>query len=231
VQVLPPKAYQGESIPSNTPPAGLKTSCPDQSAPLPPAQCDGNTPCSHCRAHQKDCVYEKSDQRTKSSLRSEVDSLRRNLHTSEAIINALRHSQHRDRIVQQLQGGATNDQIAEMLHALATEDNAAPPGVHTDGSGGHQVPGMMSRMLGGERGAPAAIMPGIAPWSDPDESSELVAAPVCDDATPPTGLFWNPLFAWPVDVGAFLPLDPAVSSLPMHGMGPAGGPLPDVWRS
>ncbi|KAH6662636.1 hypothetical protein F5X68DRAFT_62965 [Plectosphaerella plurivora] len=181
-------------------------------------KCDGTVPCGHCRTHQKDCVYEKSDQRTKSSLRSELDSLRRSLHASEAIIDALRHTRYRDRIVEQLQGGATNDQIAEMLKVLAAEDAAAPEQRQIV-EGHHQW--TMDGMLDSGRGATTMV---IDPWNDTREGG---LAPVYDDATPPA-VFWNPLFSWPSDNGVLPPFDPDAGSLSGRGTGPVGSSFPGL---
>lgn len=84
-------------------------------------------PCAHCKTHENACVYEKRDQRTKSSLRNELDTLRRDLHASEAVIDALRHSQHGDLIVEQLRAGASNCEIVDIVQALRVEGNATVP--------------------------------------------------------------------------------------------------------
>lgn len=91
-------------------------------------QCDGQKPCGRCQG-QKDveCVYEVPVRQSKENLRSEIDQLRRQQRSNDAILNALARTEQWEEILRRLRSGQSADQISEWLRGKMPSDTGIMP--------------------------------------------------------------------------------------------------------
>jgi hypothetical protein len=86
-------------------------------------QCDGNTPCSACEARGQDCAYADKSWKSKGSLRSEIDQLRRNQRDNDLIMAALRST---DRWAETLQSLQRGDSISTITRRMSSAPAGMP---------------------------------------------------------------------------------------------------------
>lgn len=92
------------------------------------AKCDGQTPCGRCKS-QKDveCVYEAPVRQSKDNLRSEIDQLRRQQKSSEAVLAALARNDQWEEVLRRLRNGQGVDTISEWLNSQASSAASTMP--------------------------------------------------------------------------------------------------------
>jgi hypothetical protein len=83
-------------------------------------QCDGKSPCSACEARQQECRFADPSWKSKGSLRSEIDELRRKQRNNEAIIDALKSPHRWQNTLQSLQRGDSVDTITRRMSDVSS---------------------------------------------------------------------------------------------------------------
>lgn len=96
---------------------------------LPTNQCDGQQPCGRCRA-QKDveCVYEVPVRQSKENLRSEIDQLRRQQRSNDAVLRSLARNEQWEEILRRLRQGQSVETISDWLGGQLSKSSAGPSG-------------------------------------------------------------------------------------------------------
>ncbi|KEY66236.1 hypothetical protein S7711_09262 [Stachybotrys chartarum IBT 7711] len=149
------------------------------------AKCDGNEPCSRCKAQEStECVYAVPVRHSKESLRTELEGLRHGVHSREQIFAALIHSDLREDILSRLQSGYPIEAITNWLEgALSSYDISRPTlSQHT----GISIPAQLDitpilRRVAAEGNQVKSSSPLAAhqlrPWNDVSESSPGQSSP------------------------------------------------------
>jgi len=91
-------------------------------------KCDGQRPCGRCKV-QKDveCVYEIPIRQSKENLRSEIEQLRRQQRTTEAVLAALVRPDVWQDVLERLRSGQTVESISEWLGGSLPSGGGAVP--------------------------------------------------------------------------------------------------------
>ena len=98
-------------------------------------KCDGNQPCSRCRAQNGIvCVYEAPVRQSKNGLRKEIENLRSRQRHSESIIAALARPQLGENILDGLRRGETLENISTWLAGTAPSGSSIMPDLRRSGN-------------------------------------------------------------------------------------------------
>ncbi|KAL5906793.1 hypothetical protein ACKVV1_011197 [Pyricularia oryzae] len=128
------------------------------------AKCDGQTPCSRCKA-QKDveCVYEIPVRQSKEYLRAEIDHLRRQQRNNESVLSALGVPGQWEEVLRRLRNGQSIESISEWLGGTLPSGGGTAPSFNRPagpaGSGFTPVPTFSGAHSGLHATAPAGSHP------------------------------------------------------------------------
>ncbi|KAK3372350.1 fungal-specific transcription factor domain-containing protein [Podospora didyma] len=134
------------------------------------AKCDGQKPCSRCKA-QKDveCVYEIPVRQSKETLRHEIDQLRRQQRSSDQVLAALVRPELVEEVLTRLRSGQTIDVISEWLGGPLPSAGGPRPTAPGSAAGHH-----LAGFAGGASGTTyAAMAAAVSPISSQHPQSGL----------------------------------------------------------